>query len=198
MFSAFTPCRLYLQDTDGMPNPTLQTKAGAGQSGFCAFGARRHYGRAEGRSRVILAARQTVAQSINSALVLLYWQIGVRIRREVLHDQRAGYGERIFDALSRKLTVESDEDSRSETSQTWSDLRRYSGTRTFCAQCVQIELGRISDALFTLRISSTRFLRRDVPHRTLEHTDAARKRFSPCSLSERRSPRSPPSWRRWN
>jgi len=55
---------------------------------------------------LILAARQIVAQSINSALVLLYWQIGVRIRREVLHEQRAGYGERIFDALSRKLTVE--------------------------------------------------------------------------------------------
>ena len=55
---------------------------------------------------LILAARQTVAQSINSALVLLYWQIGVRIRREVLREKRAGYGERIVDALSRQLTVE--------------------------------------------------------------------------------------------
>ena len=55
---------------------------------------------------LILAARQTVAQSVNSALVLLYWQIGVRIRREVLKEKRAGYGERIFYALSRKLTAE--------------------------------------------------------------------------------------------
>ena len=55
---------------------------------------------------LILAARAAVAQSINSALVLLYWQIGERIRREILKEKRAGYGERIFDALSRKLAVE--------------------------------------------------------------------------------------------
>jgi len=29
---------------------------------------------------LILATRQTVAQGVNSALVLLYWQIGQRIR----------------------------------------------------------------------------------------------------------------------
>ncbi len=29
---------------------------------------------------LILATRQTVAQRVNSALVLLYWQIGQRIR----------------------------------------------------------------------------------------------------------------------
>ena len=55
---------------------------------------------------LILATRANVAQNINSALVLLYWQIGVRIRREILNEKRAGYGEKIFDALSRKLAVE--------------------------------------------------------------------------------------------
>lgn len=55
---------------------------------------------------LILATRAAVAQKINSALVLLYWQIGMRIRREILKTKRAGYGERIFDALSRKLAVE--------------------------------------------------------------------------------------------
>lgn len=54
---------------------------------------------------LILATRANVAQNINSALVLLYWQIGVRIRREILKEKRAGYGERIFYALSRKLAT---------------------------------------------------------------------------------------------
>ena len=55
---------------------------------------------------LILATRQTVAQGVNSALVLLYWKIGQRIRTDILKEKRAGYGEKIFDALSRKLTAE--------------------------------------------------------------------------------------------
>ena len=55
---------------------------------------------------LILAARQDVALSVNSALVLLYWQIGARIRREILKEKRAGYGEGIVHALSAKLTGE--------------------------------------------------------------------------------------------
>lgn len=55
---------------------------------------------------LILATRANLAQHINSALVLLYWQIGARIRREILKEKRAGYGERIFYALSRKLATE--------------------------------------------------------------------------------------------
>jgi len=55
---------------------------------------------------LILETRQTVAQGVNSALVLLYWQIGQRIRSDILKEKRAGYGEKIFDALSQKLTAE--------------------------------------------------------------------------------------------
>ncbi|MEI7941344.1 MAG: PDDEXK nuclease domain-containing protein [Verrucomicrobiota bacterium] len=55
---------------------------------------------------MILATRQTVAQGINSALVLLYWKIGQRIRADILKAKRASYGEKIFYALSRKLTAE--------------------------------------------------------------------------------------------
>ena len=55
---------------------------------------------------LILAARHTVAQGVNSALVLLYWQIGQRIRTDILKLKRAEYGEKIFYALSRKLTAE--------------------------------------------------------------------------------------------
>ena len=55
---------------------------------------------------LILETRQTMARGVNSALVLLYWRIGQRIRTDVLKEQRAGYGENIFYALSRKLTGE--------------------------------------------------------------------------------------------
>lgn len=53
---------------------------------------------------MILATRQTVAQGVNSALVLLYWQIGQRIRTDFLKQKRAEYGEKILYALSAKLS----------------------------------------------------------------------------------------------
>lgn len=55
---------------------------------------------------LILQTRQTVAQGVNSALVLLYWQIGLRIRTDILKEKRAGYGEKIVSALSAQLTAE--------------------------------------------------------------------------------------------
>jgi predicted nuclease of restriction endonuclease-like (RecB) superfamily len=55
---------------------------------------------------MILATRQTVARGVNAALVQLYWKIGQRIRKEVLHERRAGYGEKILHALSAKLMSE--------------------------------------------------------------------------------------------
>ena len=55
---------------------------------------------------LIAATRQTVAQGVNSALVLLYWQIGQRIRTNILKQKRAEYGDKIFHALSGKLTAE--------------------------------------------------------------------------------------------
>ena len=55
---------------------------------------------------LILQTRQTVAQGVNSALVLLYWQIGQRIRIDILKEKRAGYGEQIVYTLSGQLTAE--------------------------------------------------------------------------------------------
>lgn len=55
---------------------------------------------------LILTARQTVARGVNAALVMLNWQIGRRIRREILREKRAEYGKRIFHTLSRTLTRE--------------------------------------------------------------------------------------------
>src|SRR5258708_20630370 len=55
---------------------------------------------------LIHQARTATAQAVNSALVLLYWQIGQRIRIEVLKEKRAGYGDEIVSTLSNKLTAE--------------------------------------------------------------------------------------------
>lgn len=55
---------------------------------------------------MILAARQSVAQTTNATLTMLYWQIGRRIRQDILREKRAGYGERIVSALGTQLTNE--------------------------------------------------------------------------------------------
>jgi hypothetical protein len=39
---------------------------------------------------LIIEARQDVARSVNSALVMLYWQVGKRIRQDILKEDRAG------------------------------------------------------------------------------------------------------------
>ena len=44
---------------------------------------------------LITEARQDVARQVNSALVLLYWRIGKRIRQDILKEKRAEYGEQI-------------------------------------------------------------------------------------------------------
>ncbi len=55
---------------------------------------------------LIEQARQQVARTVNSAMVGLYWSIGNRIREDILHEQRAEYGEQIVPTLSAQLTAE--------------------------------------------------------------------------------------------
>src|SRR4051794_36072243 len=52
---------------------------------------------------LIEATRAGVAQAVNSALVLLYWQVGHRIRTEVLGSRRATYGQEILSTVSKEL-----------------------------------------------------------------------------------------------
>ena len=56
--------------------------------------------------QLIAEARQTVARGVNAALVVLYWEVGQRIRSELLAQKRADYGEQIVATLSRQLTSE--------------------------------------------------------------------------------------------
>jgi hypothetical protein len=47
-------------------------------------------------------ARTGVAQAVNSALVLLHWQVGQRIRSEILGGRRAAYGDAILSTVSKE------------------------------------------------------------------------------------------------
>ncbi len=55
---------------------------------------------------LIQSTRVGVAQAVNSALVLLYWQVGERVRTETLKSERAAYGGQIVSTLSRQLAAE--------------------------------------------------------------------------------------------
>jgi hypothetical protein len=55
---------------------------------------------------LIRSARFGVSQAFNSALVVHYWQVGRRIRGDILDSRRAAYGEQIVSTLSRQLSVE--------------------------------------------------------------------------------------------
>ena len=55
---------------------------------------------------LIRQTREGVARAVDSALVLLYWQVGQRIRVEILKHRRATYGAEIISTLSNKLTAE--------------------------------------------------------------------------------------------
>lgn len=56
--------------------------------------------------QLIQAARHTVAVAVNSTLTTLYWQIGARIRREILREKRAEYGQKIVSSLGTQLSEE--------------------------------------------------------------------------------------------
>lgn len=55
---------------------------------------------------LIIEARQQTARMVNAGLTLLYWQVGNRIRREILGEERAEYGTEIVSALGRQLEQE--------------------------------------------------------------------------------------------
>jgi hypothetical protein len=54
--------------------------------------------------RLIEEARHAAARAVNMGLTQLYWQIGQRIRKDVLGQARAEYGQEILPTLSAELT----------------------------------------------------------------------------------------------
>jgi len=55
---------------------------------------------------LIAETRQYVAWSVNSALLILYWKVGQRIRQDILKGKRAAYGREIVVTLWRQLVEE--------------------------------------------------------------------------------------------
>jgi len=55
---------------------------------------------------LIEQAKARVAQSVNSELVMLYWQIGKRISEDLPAGNRAEYGAKIVELVSERLTAE--------------------------------------------------------------------------------------------
>ena len=55
---------------------------------------------------LIETARHNVAVTVNTGLTILYWQIGNRIRQDILKEKRAEYGKEIVATLSQELTKE--------------------------------------------------------------------------------------------
>ena len=55
---------------------------------------------------LIEQSRRQVAVTVNATMTMLYWEVGKRIREEVLHDQRAEYGRQIVESLAKQLTWE--------------------------------------------------------------------------------------------
>jgi predicted nuclease of restriction endonuclease-like (RecB) superfamily len=56
--------------------------------------------------QLIAEARERAALAVNRELTLMHWHIGDRIRKDILREERAAYGEQIVSTLSRQLTPE--------------------------------------------------------------------------------------------
>ncbi|ELH8889784.1 DUF1016 family protein [Vibrio vulnificus] len=55
---------------------------------------------------LIRTAKQRAAAAINNEITLLYWQVGNRIRQEVLGGGRADYGKQVIATLASELTAQ--------------------------------------------------------------------------------------------
>ncbi|EPP5680916.1 PDDEXK nuclease domain-containing protein [Vibrio cholerae] len=55
---------------------------------------------------LIRSAKQRAAAAINNEITLLYWQVGNRIRQEVLGGGRADYGKQVIATLATELTAQ--------------------------------------------------------------------------------------------
>jgi hypothetical protein len=54
-------------------------------------------------SRLIEQSRHQLVLQANSALTMLFWNIGKRINESILNNKRADYGKQIVVTLSRQL-----------------------------------------------------------------------------------------------
>ena len=139
--------------------------------------------------KMIDESRQVVSQTVNSAPVLLYWQIGRRIRQDVLRNKRAEYGDEIAQTLSRQLTEEFGRGfTRSNLLRMMPFCRDFS-RRANCLRHCRRQLGWTPfrrTCIAARRSAQTRLLRRDVPRRAMERRGRCGRRSTGCCSSGRR------------
>jgi len=56
-------------------------------------------------SQLIKQTHQRVSSTINSAMVLLYWNIGKIIKEDIVKNKRADYGKAVIEEISKHLTI---------------------------------------------------------------------------------------------
>ena len=56
-------------------------------------------------AQLIEKSKHSVAIQVNSALTILFWQVGNRINQEILKNKRAEYGKQIVPTLSAQLEL---------------------------------------------------------------------------------------------
>ena len=140
--------------------------------------------------QLIAAAREQTARAVNSTLVTMYWQIGKRIREDVLQNERAEYGKEILQTLSEKLTEEYGNGfTRSSLSRMMSFAEGFPDERIVAALSQQlswshfVELIPLEDSLkrdFYAELCrverwSVRTLRHKIGHLLYERTAVSRK-----------------------
>jgi predicted nuclease of restriction endonuclease-like (RecB) superfamily len=55
--------------------------------------------------KMIDQTRESVASAVNTRLGMLYWNLGNRVRKEILKEERAEYGRSIVASVARQLTL---------------------------------------------------------------------------------------------
>lgn len=147
---------------------------------------------------LILAARQTVARGVNVALVRLYWQIGQRIRNDLLQQERAKYGEEILPTLSAKLMPEFGEGFSVRNL-----ARMISFAEAFPEQKIVTTLSQyLGWSHFVELLPLRKHLQRDFYFEMCRierwSVRTLRKKIGACSMSERLYRENPINWWRWN
>jgi hypothetical protein len=85
---------------------------------------------------LIFSARHQVAQAVNAGLTMLYWEIGRRIRQDILEEKRGVYGKEIVAALGGdNWNPSSDEASARKTCTGWCNLPRFSPMKKLSLHC---------------------------------------------------------------
>ena len=115
-------CCALLPETEAMPKKVMQRKV---KSGVLLAELR----------ELILAAREGVARTVNTGLVIHCWEIGRRIRASVLRKKRAEYGLRLSLRCRDNWPRNSVLAIMRRASLAWSNSRRYSQTRKLSLHC---------------------------------------------------------------